>query len=103
MGELCARFGVSSATMRSDLRDLEERFAGRALAWIGGFALVAVPAQYRVTGVKTFVVNYDGVVYQKDLGPDSLNIAKAMELYNPDKTWQATDDGWPPNVETAKQ
>jgi len=70
---------------------------------IGGFALVAVPAQYRVTGVKTFVVNYDGVVYQKDLGPDSLNIAKAMELYNPDKTWQATDDGWPPNVETAKQ
>ena len=43
---------------------------------IGGFALVAVPAEYRVTGVKTFIVNYDGVVYQKDLGPDSLNIVK---------------------------
>src|SRR6185369_8073968 len=36
---------------------------------IGGFALVAAPAQYRVTGVKTFIVSYDGVVYQKDLGP----------------------------------
>jgi hypothetical protein len=65
---------------------------------IGGFALVAVPAEYRVTGVKTFVVNYDGVVYQKDLGPDSLNIVKAMELYNPDKTWQPTDDQWPASV-----
>ncbi len=63
---------------------------------IGGFALVAVPSEYRVTGVKTFIVNYDGIVYQKDLGPDSLNIVKAMELYNPDKTWQATNDQWPP-------
>ena len=43
---------------------------------IGGFALVAVPAEYRVTGVKTFIVNYDGVVYQKDLGPDFLKIVK---------------------------
>jgi Protein of unknown function (DUF2950) len=69
---------------------------------IGGFALVAVPAEYRVTGVKTFIVNYDGVVYQKDLGPDSLNIVKNMELYNPDKTWQVTDDQWPPSVAVAK-
>ncbi len=61
-------------------------------AMIGGFALVAVPAEYRVTGVKTFLVSYDGVVYQKDLGPNSLNIVKAMELYNPDKTWHETDD-----------
>jgi hypothetical protein len=61
-------------------------------AMIGGFALVAVPAEYRVTGVKTFLVSYDGVVYQKDLGPNSLNIARAMDLYNPDKTWQETDD-----------
>jgi hypothetical protein len=69
---------------------------------IGGFALVAVPAEYRVTGVKTFIVNYDGIVYQKDLGPDSLNIVKAMELYNPDKTWQVTDDQWPSSVAEAK-
>lgn len=63
-------------------------------AMIGGFALVAVPAEYRVTGVKTFIVGPDGVVYQKDLGPDSLNIAKQMDRYNPDKTWQATNDNW---------
>jgi hypothetical protein len=61
---------------------------------IGGFALVAVPADYRVTGVKTFIVSYQGVVYQKDLGPDSLNIVKKMELYNPDKTWRRTNDSW---------
>jgi hypothetical protein len=68
---------------------------------IGGFALVAVPAEYRVTGVKTFIVNNTGVVYQKDLGPDSLNIVKNMELYNPDSTWQATDDQWPASVADA--
>jgi hypothetical protein len=61
---------------------------------IGGFALVAVPADYRVTGVQTFIVSYEGIVYQKDLGPDSLNIVKNMELYNPDKTWHRTDDQW---------
>ena len=64
-------------------------------AMIGGFALVAVPAQYRVTGIKTFIVSQDGVVYQKDLGPDSLKIAKEMELFNPDKTWEPTMDDWP--------
>jgi hypothetical protein len=62
---------------------------------IGGFALVAVPAEYRVTGVKTFIVSNDGTVYQKDLGPDSLSIVRNMELYNPDKTWQPTDAEWP--------
>ena len=61
---------------------------------IGGFALIAVPAQYRNTGVKTFMVSHDGVVYQKDLGPDSLNIFQKMDRYNPDKTWRRTDDEW---------
>jgi hypothetical protein len=61
-------------------------------AMIGGFALVAVPAEYRVTGVKTFIVSHDGIVYQKDLGPDSLNIVKQMELFNPDKGWEPTSD-----------
>ncbi len=70
---------------------------------IGGFALVAVPAEYRVTGVKTFIVSNDGVVYQKDLGPNSLKIAKEMELYNPDKSWQPTDDEWPSAVDLAQQ
>lgn len=63
-------------------------------AMIGGFALAAAPADYRVTGVKTFIVSYEGVVYEKDLGPDTLNIFKNMELYNPDKTWHRTDDNW---------
>ena len=61
-------------------------------AMIGGFALAAAPAQYRVTGVKTFIVSHDGIVYQKDLGPNTLSIFQKMELYNPDKTWFRTDD-----------
>jgi hypothetical protein len=59
---------------------------------IGGFALVAWPAEYRASGVATFIVSYNGTVYQKDLGPDTAKIAAAMELYNPDKTWHRTDD-----------
>ena len=68
---------------------------------IGGFALVAVPAEYRVTGVKTFMVSYDGIVYQKDLGPDSLKIVKDMARYNPDKSWHRTEDQWPAVVADA--
>ena len=68
---------------------------------IGGFALVAVPAEYRVTGVKTFIVNNDGIVYQKDLGPDSLTIVKNMEVYNPDPGWRRTDDEWPQDIASA--
>jgi len=54
---------------------------------IGGFALIAFPAQYRVTGVQTFIVSHDGVVYQKDLGPNTLELAGAIDRFNPDKTW----------------
>jgi Protein of unknown function (DUF2950) len=61
---------------------------------IGGFALVAWPAEYRVTGVQTFIVSYNGIVYQKDLGPDTEKIAPEMKRYNPDKTWHRTDDEW---------
>lgn len=64
---------------------------------IGGFALIAVPAEYSVTGVKTFIVNCDGIVYQKDLGPETLSIARKIERYNPDKTWRRTDDQWVPD------
>jgi len=69
---------------------------------IGGFALVAVPAQYHVTGVKTFMVSYNGIVYEKDLGPDSIEIVKTMDRYNPDKTWHRTDDQWPADVSAAE-
>jgi Protein of unknown function (DUF2950) len=61
---------------------------------IGGFAMVAWPAEYKVTGVQTFIVSYSGIVYQKDLGPDTATTAAAIELYNPDKTWHPTDDNW---------
>jgi hypothetical protein len=54
----------------------------------GGFALVAWPAQYAVTGVMTFVVNQDGVVLEKDLGNDTSTVAEKMTAYSPDKTWQ---------------
>lgn len=63
-------------------------------AMIGGFALAAAPAEYRVTGVETFIVGYDGVVYQKDLGPSTLQVFSNMQLYDPDKTWRPTNDNW---------
>ena len=56
-------------------------------AMIGGFALLAYPAQYRVSGVKSFMISQDGVVYEKDLGPKTLQTAESIELFNPDKTW----------------
>jgi hypothetical protein len=55
---------------------------------IGGFALVAFPARYRASGVMTFVVNQDGVVYEKNLGPDSAQRARAMTSFNPDSSWK---------------
>jgi hypothetical protein len=61
-------------------------------AMIGGFALAAAPAEYRVTGVMTLMVGPDGVVYEKDLGPDTLKTFQSMDRYNPDNTWKVTED-----------
>jgi hypothetical protein len=58
---------------------------------IGGFALVAWPAEYGVSGVKTFIVNHRGMVYEKDLGPTTATLARQMTQFNPDKTWHAVD------------
>jgi hypothetical protein len=55
---------------------------------VAGFALMAWPAEYRVSGVKTFVVNQNGIVYEKDLGPKTAEIVKTMTRYNPDRTWR---------------
>ena len=55
---------------------------------VAGFALVAWPAEYGVSGVTTFVVNQNGTVYEKDLGPKTEGIVKAMTLYNPDRSWR---------------
>ena len=56
-----------------------------------GFAFVAYPAEYRNSGVMTFIVNQDGVVYEKDVGQDTGKLAEAMSEYNPDKTWIPAD------------
>lgn len=58
---------------------------------IGGFALVAYPAEYGNSGVMTFIVNQDGVVYQKNLGKDTEKIASAMIKFDPDKTWKKVE------------
>ena len=55
---------------------------------IGGFAMVAYPAQYGSSGIMTFIVNHDGVVYQKDLGPNTTALAQSMTKFNPDETWK---------------
>jgi len=57
-----------------------------------GFAFVASPAEYRSSGVMTFIVNADGVVYQKDLGRKTDSLAKAMQEYNPSSGWQKAED-----------
>jgi len=61
-------------------------------AMIGGFALVAAPADYEVTGVKTFIVSSDGVVYEKDLGSETLEAFRAMERFDPDKSWSPVQE-----------
>jgi hypothetical protein len=57
-----------------------------------GFAFVAYPAEYRSSGVMTFIVNEDGVVYQKDLGKKTDVLAKAMKEYNPNSSWQKAEE-----------
>lgn len=56
---------------------------------IGGFAVVAYPAEYGNSGVMTFIVNHDGKVFQKNLGKNTATVAKGMKEYNPDKSWTA--------------
>jgi hypothetical protein len=58
---------------------------------IGGFAMVAYPAQYGVSGVMTFIINHEGIVYQKDLGKSTVKTAQAIKLFDPDKTWKKVE------------
>ena len=59
---------------------------------IGGFALVAYPAQYGNSGVMTFLVNHQGTIYEKDLGEQTAGIAPGMTAFNPDGTWQRVSE-----------
>jgi hypothetical protein len=58
---------------------------------VGGFAMTAYPAHYGSSGVTTFIVNQQGIVYQKDLGPNTAALARAMTRYDPDSSWQRLD------------
>jgi len=58
---------------------------------ISGFGLVAYPAQYGVSGIMTFIVNQQGILYEKNIGPKTEEIAKAMTKYDPDKTWKQVE------------
>lgn len=53
----------------------------------GGFAFVAFPAEYRSSGVKTFIVSHDGAVYEKDLGPNTAKVSSTVRDFNPDSSW----------------
>jgi hypothetical protein len=67
-----------------------------------GFAFVAYPAEYRSSGVMTFIVNQDGVVYQKDMGRKTEALGKAMQEYNPDSSWRKAEEE-PAETPTAKK
>jgi hypothetical protein len=54
----------------------------------GGFAFIAYPADYRSSGVMTFLVNENGTIYQNDLGEKTAELAQQMTEYNPDKSWR---------------
>jgi hypothetical protein len=60
---------------------------------IAGFGLVAFPADYGSSGVMTFIVNHQGRIYQKDLGPKTREIATAMKEFNPGAGWEPVDTG----------
>jgi len=58
---------------------------------IGGFALLAFPAEYGNSGITTFMVNHDGTVFEKDLGPMTAKLARKIESFSPDPTWTKVD------------
>jgi hypothetical protein len=68
----------------------------------GGFAFVAYPAEYRSSGVMTFIVGVDGVVYQNDLGKKTEVLARGMKEYNPDPSWRKAEDE-PPQTASAQK
>ena len=58
---------------------------------IGGFAILAYPAEYRNSGVMPLIINQDGTAFQKDLGEKTADIVKTMEEFNPNDTWSAVE------------
>ena len=93
---IAASRSTATTTRCSRARARRRRWARWTSWWkgamIGGFALVAAPAEYGVTGIQTFIVSWEGVVYQKDLGEKTLETFRTMERYNPDSTWQVVQE-----------
>jgi hypothetical protein len=88
LGDLVARAAEEGRTAgQSDAPSPFHGYYFRILPADGGFALIAWPARYDVTGVMTFIVSHDGTVHEKDLGPDSDRAARAMARYERDDTW----------------
>ncbi len=59
-----------------------------------GFAMIAYPAVYGTSGVMTFIVNQEGVIYEKNLGPDTSKLAGAVTVFNPDPQWKRLNSIW---------
>ena len=81
-------FTICLATNSWSLNSCLARKTSSRLSSIGGFGVVAYPAQYDSSGIMSFIVNADGTVYQKDLGTNTAGVAKAMQTYNPDSSWK---------------
>jgi len=56
-----------------------------------GFAFLAYPVEYAISGVMSFIIDQEGIVYQKDLGPNTSNLAKTLGVYDPDRTWERVE------------
>jgi hypothetical protein len=85
-------FHVLTSEAATDRGGLHVNYMVQGKHMMGGFALVAWPAQYGVTGIHAFIVNQDGVVYQKDLGTPASNLTPPVKTYAPDKTWARVDE-----------
>ena len=86
-------YGVAAMFLTLGFSVLSRHRPAAALAFIngamiGGFALAAAPAEYGVTGVKTFMVSHDGVVYEKDFGSNTHDALARLDRFNPDSSWR---------------
>lgn len=85
-------FRVLTSQTASDRGGLHVNYLVQGKHMMGGFALVAWPSQYGVTGIHSFIVNQEGVVYEKDLGTPASNLTAPVKTFAPDKTWSRVDE-----------
>jgi hypothetical protein len=85
-------FRILTSQTVTDRGGLHVNYMVQGKHMMGGFAVVAWPAQYGVTGIHTFMVNQAGVVYEKDLGAPASNLTTSVKTFAPDKTWSRVDE-----------